>query len=200
MDDKFLIKQLKSGDKLVFRQLFKGYYPRLKGYCLKFVFDDELANDIVQECFLKLWEKRKELTGISIRSLLFTMVRNSCLNYLKHKTIEAKYQAAYYDIKQGEERLYSLDFTGSADGLLLYEELQEQINIVLDNLPKRSKEIFCMSRLNGLKNREIAEQLKISSTAVEKHISKALHAFNKYFKETYPLDIHTIILIILALH
>lgn len=192
LDDKTLLNSIKSGDNQAFEYLFKVYYPRLHRYAIRFLKDEDVAHDIIQECFMHLWEKRATLSAISIASLLFAMVRNSCLNYIKHLSIVEKYQI---DTKaEGEERLYYTDFFLDAEHKLLYDELQEQIKIVMDSLSPRSKEIFIMSRFKGLKNREIAEILNISTTAVEKQISKTLRCFSDHFKNKYPLDIYIIII------
>ena len=191
-DDKTLLNSIKSGDNRAFEYLFKVYYPRLHRYAIRFLKDEDVAHDIIQECFMHLWEKRATLSVISIASLLFAMVRNSCLNYIKHLSIVEKYQI---DTKAaGEERLSYTDFFLDAEHKLLYDELQEQIKIVMDSLSPRSKEIFIMSRFKGLKNREIAEILNISTTAVEKQISKTLRCFSDHFKNKYPLDIYIIII------
>lgn len=194
MDDKQLLKELKSGNNKAFEFLFKSYYPRLRGYAIRFIEDEETVRDIIQECFLRFWERREQLAAISLSSLLFAMVRNGCLNYLKHKSIVEKYQIEYLATVDGEERLYYADFMLDAEHRLLYKELQEQINIVLNQLPDRSREIFVLSRFSGLKNREIADKLQISTTAVEKHISRALQYFTRHFSEKYPVDVYLVIL------
>jgi RNA polymerase sigma factor (sigma-70 family) len=112
---------------------------------------------------------------------------------LKHLSIVEKHQIEYLASIDGEERLYYADFTLDAEHKLLYDELQEQINLVIGQLPERSREIFLMSRFKGLKNREIADKLQISTTAVEKHIAKALKSFSKHFKDKYPVDIYIMI-------
>lgn len=193
-NESILIEELKGGNNRAFEYLFKNYHSRLRGYAIRFVDDDETACDIIQECFLRLWEKREMLATGSVISLLFAMVRNGCLNYLKHAAIVEKYQIEYLANIGGEERLYYTDFSLDVEHKLLYKELEEQINIVLDSLPERCREIFIMSRFKGMKNREIAEKLKISTTTVEKHLSKALISFTDYFKDKYPVDIYIIVL------
>ena len=192
-DEKFLLDEIRKGNNQAFEYLFKAYYPRLRGYAIRFVEDEETARDIIQECFLRFWEKRELLSAVSVTSLLFAMVRNGCLNYLKHLSIVEKHQIEYLASIDGEERLYYADFTLDAEHKLLYDELQEQINLVIGQLPERSREIFQMSRFKGLKNREIADKLQISTTAVEKHIAKALKSFSKHFKDKYPVDIYIMI-------
>lgn len=193
-DDKFLLEEIKKGNNQAFEYLFKNYYPRLYGYAIRFVEDEETARDIIQECFLHFWEKRELLSAVSVTSLLFAMVRNGCLNYLKHLSIVEKHQIEYLAKIEGEERLYYADFSLDSEYKLLYDELQEQINIVIAELPERCREVFLLSRFEGLKNKEIAARLQISTTAVEVHISKALLRFSKHFKDKYPVDIYIMVL------
>lgn len=193
-DEAFLLTELKKGNDAALEFLFKAYFPRLQGYASRFIFDGEVVKDIIQECFVKLWEKHKSIEVLSIQSLLFAMVRNSCLNYLKHRSVVNKYEIEYLAKIKGQEQLYHADFLCDADQPLLYEELQKEINYVIEQLPERRREVFLMSRFDGLKNREIAERLQISSTAVEKHISKALKNFEDHFKNKYPIDIFVVVI------
>lgn len=194
-NESFLLEELKRGNEEALEFLFKVYYPRLQGYTSRFITDKELVKDIIQECFIKLWEKHNSIQILSVQSLLFAMVRNSCLNYLKHESIVNQYQIEYLANIQGQEKLYHADFLCDADSPLLYEELRKEINYVIDQLPERQKEVFLMSRFEGLKNREIAEKLQISTTAVEKHISKALQNFENHFKNKYPIDIYVVVIL-----
>ena len=114
-DEKFLLDEIRKGNNQAFEYLFKAYYPRLRGYAIRFVEDEETARDIIQECFLRFWEKRELLSAVSVTSLLFAMVRNGCLNYLKHLSIVEKHQIEYLASIDGEERLYYADFTLDAE-------------------------------------------------------------------------------------
>ncbi|MCD7942243.1 MAG: RNA polymerase sigma-70 factor, partial [Bacteroides intestinalis] len=96
--------------------------------------------------------------------------------------------------QRGISASYYTDFTFDADNKLLYDELQEQIKLVIGQLPDRCREVFLLSRFTHLKNREIADKLQISTTAVEKHISKALALFERHFKDKYPVDIYIMVL------
>lgn len=193
-DDNLLTKEIRKGNKQAFEYLFTSYYPRLRGYAIRFVADEETVRDIIQECFLHFWEKRAFLSSLSLSALLFAIVRNGCLNYLKHKAVVEKHQIEYLSTAKGEERLYSTDFAVDTEYKLLYDELQEQIAHVIGKLPDRCREVFILSRFEGLKNREIAEKFQISLQAVEVHLSKALQTFSRHFKEKYPIDIYLMIL------
>lgn len=174
-----LLNDLSAGRKEAFEFLFTSYYPRLRNYASHFIADVDDVEDILQDCFVNLWNRRAMLTGVSLSSMLFTMVRNGCLNFLKHKAIAQGYNAEELKHISGSEALYNLDFLGSADEELLYNELRRQIDEVLSNLPERSRQVFVMSRFEGLKNKEIAERLDISVKVVEKHITKSLAMLRK---------------------
>lgn len=193
-DEKTLLQEIKDGNGEAFEFLFNSYYPRLRGYAARFVKDEEAVRDIIQESFLKFWEKRDLIEAVSVSSLLFAMVRNACLNYLKHLQLVEQHSLEYLDTVTGREELYYWDFNLTPEYSLLYKELQEQINIVMNDLPSRCREVFEMSRFKKMKNREIADALQISTTAVEKHIAKALTRFSVHFKEKYPLDVYIAIL------
>lgn len=193
-DDSQILEALKNGDESAFEQLFKRFYPRLRSYAIRFTKDDDLTRDLIQDCFVRLWEKRMLLASISLSSLLFTMVRNACLNHLKHRSIVEKHQLSYLTGIRGQERLYNADFDMDTEHATLYEELQEHIGIVMDRLPERSREVFTLSRFEGLKNREIAERLGISQTAVEKHISRAIRSFSEHLKAVYSTDIYIMVM------
>ena len=128
-------------------------------YAARFVAGHETARDLVQDSFARLWERRCELRELDLASLLFTMVRNACLNYLKHNGVVARHELEYTARMRGEERIYSYDFLSDAEQPCLYEELQREVQKAVDALLDRCREVFRMSRFEGLKNREIAARL-----------------------------------------
>ena len=193
-DEKTLLREIKNGNGEAFEFLFNSYYPRLRGYAARFVTDEEAVRDIIQESFLRFWENRDLIEAVSISSLLFAMVRNACLNYLKHLQLVEQHNLEHLDRVVGQEELYYWDFNLSPEYTLLYKELQQQISLVMSDLPSRCREVFEMSRFKKMKNREIADALQISTTAVEKHIAKALARFSAHFKDKYPLDVYIAIL------
>lgn len=159
-----------------FEKIYLTYHSRLVNYASKFV--DALAvEDLVQDAFVKFWTKYPGVTNQSEASrLLFTITRNTCLNFLKSRSASEKVTLDSGDI--GEERLYNYDFHFStAEKDCLSHELQAQVDGVLKNLPEKCRQVFEMSRIDGLRNKEIAEELGISVSAVEKHIARALRAF-----------------------
>lgn len=183
-DNELLIDEVREGKAEAYEYVFKTFYPRLRNYASHFVADVDDTEDILQDCFVRLWERRQTLTYVSIQALLFTMVRNECLNYLKHQAIVNGYQVDHLAHLAGEERLYNYDMLNSTDTELLYDELQRQIDRVMERLSPRTRQIFIMSRTEGMKNREIAQQLGISVKIVERHIGKALALFRKNISQS----------------
>lgn len=157
------------------------------GYGSLFIADHSLVDDLVQDCFLTLWEKRQTIQlQQSVQSLLFVMLRNRCLNYLRdHKYIGSEEDLSI--IRATDlQHLYELDFWGE-ERQSIEEELIEAIYTELQKLPEKRKLVFIKSKLEGLKNREIAEQLGISIKAVEKHLSQAKAQIREQLIEKYPM-------------
>ena len=164
---------LREGDAQSFSKLFKETHPRLLGYCRLFVSDVKEAEDLVQECFTRLWQDRKKIDPYkSVESLLFVSLRNRCLNYLKEQS-----RYSFSSLQEGVlpnelQYLYQLDFTEKQE-LSLEERLVVALKKAIEELPERKKEILIKNKLEGLKQKQIAEELGISVKTVEKHLHEA---------------------------
>jgi len=168
----------------LFEEIFRQYAKPLFYYAAKFVGDDQ-AKDIVQDTFVKLWSDQSLVITKSLNSLLFTTIRNRCLQQLEKQKVRNKYVESTRLVLQMEELHYYMDERSS----LIEQELEDKLNEVLNRLPDRCREIFMMSRFENKKNREIAEELYISVKAVEKQISKALATIRQEMKDYLPLMI-----------
>ncbi len=159
-----------------FETLFRQYYQMLCTYAYRFVNDTDTAEEIVQELFYKIWEKRAELQiNISIKSYLFSAVHNRCLKFIEHKNVEARYKNYYL---QHESEIDTENHTHSN-----VRELQVIIDQTLDSLPERCSRIFRLNRFEGLKYHEIAMKLSISIKTVEANMGKALKMLRKNLKD-----------------
>ena len=165
-----------------FDEIFRRYSKPLFYYAVKFV-DDEAAKDVVQDIFLKLWSDRSIIVRQSLNSLLFTMVRNCCLQQLDKQKVRNNYIETTKLILQKEELLFYTKEKSS----LIEQELEDKLNEVLNSLPVRCKQVFLMSRFENKRNREIGEELNISVKAVEKQITKALAIIRVEMKDYLPL-------------
>ena len=171
----------------VFEELFMEHYPRLVRFAVRFVAENT-AEDMVQNCFMRLWDKRAETPLTNAKNLLFLMVRNECLNELKHRTLTQTESLDTLIEHEGSEQLYWQDFAPDADYQLLGKELEEQIMQALQHTSEKTQEIFLLSRKQELKNQEIALQFGITRQAVEKHIHIALDTLRKYLpKNLLPM-------------
>lgn len=175
-----IIKRVKRGDENAFEEIFYRYYPRLFAFAYEFMGSKDLAKDMVQEVFIKFWQKRENFTPYSLSGLLFTMVRNQCLNYLRHlKVLENKKINIQQSVKL--EELYRIDFVRDQPYTFIEKELNKEVSNAVRKLPPKSRKVFIMSRIEGMKNRDIADKLGFSTKNVEKHLSKALKYFRQHF-------------------
>jgi RNA polymerase sigma-70 factor (family 1) len=177
-DDQHITGRLLFDDKKTFESIFKAYFPRLMAFAQKFVANRDIAEDIIQETFLKIWTNRKAIEESTFQSYLFTLVRNACLNHIKHRQIENNYLT---NNTKGEQ-LYYADFFSDPFHQTIFREVQQKIEEVMQMLPEQTRKVFHLSRFEGMKNMEIAKQLQISLRTVEKHISRALSVL----KHTFP--------------
>lgn len=162
-----LKQSLAKGEPAAFESLFKTYFQMLAVFAKKMVGDLETAEDMVQEVFIKLYDKKDSLhLHGSLKSFLFQSVRNKCLDHLRSQQSK---QGHHDYIKDTAE---TLDFD-PAD-LMEQTELEHKIYQVIAELPEQCQLIFKMNRFDGKKNQEIADELSISKRTVETQISKAL--------------------------
>jgi RNA polymerase sigma-70 factor, ECF subfamily len=188
-----LFGQIKSGDQKALELLFSIYFPRLNDFARNVVQDDVISQDIVQEVFVQVWEKRNEIVNINIEAFLFRLVRNRCIDYIKHlKVVHNRMHEIQVSSKY--EELYRIDFVGNEPYVLIEQELKQKIEKTIQSLPERCREVFILSRLDGLKNKEIAEKLNINIKNVERHLSRAMQSFRKNFSDEFPLALIVLVL------
>lgn len=179
--------RLKEGNSLAYEELFKQTYPRLLGYCSLFIHNQAQANDLVQECFVRLWEKRSTISASqSVESLLFVMLRNRCLNYLRDQKLHVSDKNINLVGENELQHLYQLDFAGKEEKTL-EEKLIEAIRESVEKLPEKRKLVFVKTKIEGKKNKEVAEELNISVKAVEKHLHQAKEQIRKEMLLKFPL-------------
>jgi RNA polymerase sigma-70 factor (ECF subfamily) len=179
-------RKLKIGDPEAFSQLFKLFHSRLLGYCNLFVHDKNLSEDFVQDCFIKLWENHdKIIPEKSVEALLFVMARNKCFAYLKDRKIQnSEVSLDAISINQ-LQYLYQIDFLRKEE-LSIEERIIDALKQAIANLPEKRKAVFLMHKIEGIKQKEIAEKLGITIKAVEKHLSEAKRDLQKKLTEEYP--------------
>jgi len=170
-----------------FSRLFQEYYPKFVRYANSYLEDNAAAEDIVMDSFMYCWENKESLSPINnIPAYLLTVIKNKCLNVLRAKKIQlkAKDKINDYNLRILEVSITTLE---ACDPIELFsEEVRQMVDDAITSLPDRTKEIFIKSRFQNKSYREIAEEMQLSTKAVEKHISKALKILRISLKDYFP--------------
>ncbi|MFV0378167.1 MAG: RNA polymerase sigma-70 factor [Mangrovibacterium sp.] len=176
--DLFQLNSLCEGKEKAFDYIFRKYYKALCAQANLYVRDLDLAQSLVQECFLKLWENRANATQINqLNSYLSFVVRNHCIDHLR------KSKTKKHTVELTEEA----GLGEASDSLLLSHEFEEQLVEALASLPGRCREAFEYSRFEGMTYPEIAKQMNISVKAVEALMSRSLKILRVELKEYMPM-------------
>jgi RNA polymerase sigma-70 factor (ECF subfamily) len=174
--DTDIIGRIRQGDVQQFESLFRSSYVSLVRYAKTLLKDQDTAEEIVQDLFFRIWKDREKIKiESSLNGYLFRSVHNRCLHFIEHNRIVEKH-AEEMSFRQPES-------PESPSDILNYKELQARIANILEKLPERCGQIFCMNRFEGLKYNEIAEKLSVSVKTVEANMGRALKEFRKELTE-----------------
>jgi RNA polymerase sigma-70 factor, ECF subfamily len=174
-EDHIHITGLKNGDRSVFERIFRLYYAELCGFSLRYVADPLIAEEIIQDLFCKLWSRKEELViTTSLKSYLYKAAVNHSLNFIRHREMQRK----YFDYVGFEVDEASGDNHFESDG-----ELSILVGKALAEMPGKRREIFELSRFEGLKYQEIADKLGINIKTVETQMTRALDFMRHYLRE-----------------
>ncbi|MDR1273776.1 MAG: RNA polymerase sigma-70 factor [Odoribacteraceae bacterium] len=171
-----LINEIREGKEEAFATVFHLYYKPLLSYAYRILRDPELANDTVQGAFCHFYEHRARISiTLSIKSYLYKTVYNACLDAIKHRKVQHNYV---------NQQLLDFYFskivqTPEAEMALYNESIGEELRKAIDRLPARCREIFVLSKYDGLSNKQIAEQLNISEKTVEAQMTNAFSRLRK---------------------
>ena len=175
--DQKLLSCLKESDKNSFRDLFSKYHQSLFNFVLYRLKDEVIADDIVQETFLRVWKHRNSIKpNQSFFSYIAKISNNLCMDYFRHENVKLRHQ----------EHIPQLTQSGADNPAIQYESkiLEDKIHSIVNNsLPKKCREIFILSRVNGLANKEIAELLEVSRRTVENQLYRALKVLRSKLKD-----------------
>jgi len=165
--DSTVITLLKQGNEGVFETVFKTHFKSLHAYAYTFLKDDDQAEEVVQNVFYRVWEKREQLKPDgSLKSYLYRAVHNESLNYLKHQQVKTSFQVYYAgEIEKQQDH---------SSKKILANELERHIQQAMNELPQQCRTIFQLSRFEQLKYQQIADQLGLSVKTVENQMGKAL--------------------------
>lgn len=167
-----LVKLLKKGDMAAFDAIYNKYCHKLHGFVLRYLKQEEDSEEIVQEVFIKIWEARSKIDVYSsFESFLFTIAYNTSINLLRKRVIESKSREYLKSLQQIDNAVNVIDE-------LHFKELNLKVQSLLKQLTPRQKEIYFLSREEGLTHKEIGQKLNISENTVKNHLVATL----KYLK------------------
>ena len=168
-----IIRRLKKDDKSAVDELFSYYYPRLYHFSKSILKIENDIDDILQEIFVKIWLNRQKIGNVeTFNSYIFTITKNEVLNLIRSNLRDRSFKDELYLRSVAEEY--------HTQNPLEYHEIKTGIEKVVGGLPEKRKQVFILSRTEGLSNKEIAQQLNISEKTVEDHITHAI----KYIKSS----------------
>lgn len=186
-----LMKRLRKGNRTAFKQLFNRYQEKLLFYTIAIVKSKGVAKDIVQETFIKLWTNRQKLDpDQSLSGFLHTIARNMALNHLKRAGYDQKLKERIWEeIQEVQQRVQT-------EEVLFGRESSKLVQEAIRQLPPRRKQIFKLSREEGLTHQEIANQLDISPNTVKNQIVSALKEIRAYLQRHTDIALCWIIAIL----
>jgi RNA polymerase sigma-70 factor, ECF subfamily len=183
-----LLLLLKKDDRIAFYHIYERYSKRLYGFVLRYIKQDADAEEIVQEVFVKIWEARNRIDAYSsFESFLFTVAYNTTISLLRKRVSENKF-INYL------KTLHQPDVSYEVDNEIRFNELNEKVNSLLDQLTPRQKEIFLLSRQDGLTHDEIADKLEISVNTVKKHMTNTLAFLKSHIDTSLTINLFFVVL------
>lgn len=177
LSDKEQWVEIQSGNRIVYEAVFRKYYQMLCAFGYSKLKDADSAEEIVQEVFVKLWEKRIDLEISNFKSYLFSSVNNTILNHFKHQAVRREHAA--------EMKVVQESFSENTE--TEYNELEQKLHLLINEMPEARKKVFRMVKMEGLKYKETAEKLGISVKTVENQMGKALKYLKVNLKEFFVL-------------
>lgn len=173
-EEKKLVDEIRRGNEAAFEKIFRRYYRPLCLFSTKILGDDETAEEVVQDFFVKLWERREVfMVETSVKNYLFRSVKNLSINVIKHEQIKLKHaQQVMADAEANDFKDHFLEV-----------DLERAIEKSIEELPEKRREIFRLSREEGLKYREIAERMNISIKTVEVQMGLAIKTLREKLKK-----------------
>ena len=171
-----------------FEGFYIKWYSRVKSFAREYVLLEEEAENIVQDVFLEFYQKKDLLDfHVNIVAYLFTSVKNKCIDYLRRKLLEQEAVSKIQDefnlsFRMKFESLEAFDLDDFSE-----DYVKEMIERALAVLPDRCREIFVLSKIEGKKQKEIAEELNVSVKTIESQITIAYKKLREELKNSFPL-------------
>ncbi|MBS2210393.1 RNA polymerase sigma-70 factor [Carboxylicivirga mesophila] len=181
IQEKKIAQQIREGNLEAFQEFYKSYFRRLLNYATMFINQSDVAEDIVQEAFFKLWNNREAINeDQTLVGWLYRAIRNQCINQLKQQKVHEKF-IEFASNYEAIDKVYKHDFDLSlndADDFYVWAEIKKAI----ESLPEKRREVYQLSKIEGHSHNEIAKELAITTKGVERHITLANRALRSKLK------------------
>ena len=178
--EKALLRQVAKGDEKAFRTLFNAYRDRLYFYVLQIQQSKEVAEDIVQDTFLRIWLRRDQLPAIDhFNAYIFRMAQNAVMTGLRRKALETTIL---------QEKIMPAQEEAGVDEELHFKFVKDTLQKAVNALPEQQKKVYLLRRVEGMRIREIAEALNISEVTVKRHLGQAQKALRYTIETNFPYE------------
>ncbi len=175
-----LVRRLRKGNVSAFNLIFEFYHQKVYNFCRQLLRKQEDAEEVTQEVFIALWQNREKMTiDTKLTTYIYSIARNQIYNIYR-KSLYIQTYIEYLNANEKKPKLFTEDD-------VLYNELNRFLNETIENLPPKRKEVFKLSRFDGLTYKEIAERMKISENTVDVQIRKALGFLRNAIENHYVL-------------
>lgn len=172
-----LVPFIQKGIKTAYQELFERYAPRIYQFSLSYLKNEQDAEGLVQEVFLKIWEKREKLDSTkNIKAFIFKIAVNSIYDLIRRRNIEHAFQ----DFTRAQENSH----TDTTWHTVIWDEMLMSLDELVKQMPEQRRRIFLLSREKGLSNDEIARELNLSKRTVENQLYRAIAFFKRHFNTT----------------
>jgi RNA polymerase sigma-70 factor (ECF subfamily) len=175
LTDEILLRLLKADDDMAFKEIYSRYWQPIFETAYRRLASREIAKELVQTIFLRIWEKRHIIQINHLQSYLQAAIRNRIINYIESTLVHKKYLQHVMDTTAG-------DCQGT-ESSISFHELSLAIEKAINRLPEKTRHVFRLSRFHHLSIREIAANLNISEKAVEYHITQSLKTLRFHLKD-----------------
>jgi RNA polymerase sigma-70 factor (family 1) len=173
--DEDLLEAIRHDDEEAFAEIFSRYWDRVYHMTYPKVRSEAVTQEIVQDLFVTIWEKRRSLAIKNLESYFYASVRNRALNYIESQLVRRRYWIYY--------RRYLPTTVESTANTVELNELEEMVKVGISNLPEKSQLIFKLSRLEGRTISEIADALNLSEKAIQYHLTQSLKKLRVHLKD-----------------
>ena len=175
INDADLAHRIKYGEKEAYEELFERYAPRIFHFSLSYLKNNADAEELVQDVFMKVWEKREILdAGQNVKAYLFKIAVNTIYDFIRRKNIETAFN---------EFALVNSQKSSNATwDAVIYKEMQTRINVLISEMPEQRRRVFYLSKKKGLTNDEIAQKLELSKRTVENQLYRAINFLKENLK------------------